>query len=140
MKRIWLIGFVFIASITSAQTIDSLAQDTLTLQEDTKIYYAVEQQAEFPGGLSAYIKFLKENLIYPKDAHKMGAEGKIFVKFIVKKDGSISEPEIIKGISMSLNAEAIRLVTIMPKWKPGRHNGMAVNSQFVLPIYFRIDN
>lgn len=138
MKKLCLITFAFITSIASAQTPDSLSLDTL--QEDTRIFYAVEQQAEFPGGLSAYMKFLEENLKYPEQAYKMGLNGKVFVKFIVKRDGSISMPEIMKGINESLNAEAIRLVSIMPKWKPGRQNGIAVNSQFVLPIYFRIDN
>lgn len=138
MKKLCLITFAFITSIASAQTPDSLSLDTL--QEDTRIFYAVEQQAEFPGGLSAYMKFLEENLKYPEQAYKMGLNGKVFVKFIVKRDGSISMPEIMKGINESLNAEAIRLVSIMSKWKPGRQNGIAVNSQFVLPIYFRIDN
>jgi TonB family protein len=105
--------------------------------DDEKVFYAVEQQAEFLGGRKAYMKFVEENLVYPKDAQRMGLKN-VFVKFIVKKDGSISSIEVMKGINESLDREAIRLVSIMPKWSPGKQNGVAVNSQFVLPISFKL--
>lgn len=107
---------------------------------DDKIFYAVEQQAEFPGGLQAMMKFLQKNIKYPASAKRMGIEGKVFVKFIVDKEGGISSMEVIKGINADLNNEAIRVIKLMPPWKPGKQNGRAVKSQFVLPVYFKLDS
>jgi len=108
--------------------------------DDDKIFYAVEQQADFPGGLQAMMKFLQKNIKYPASAKRMGIEGKVFVKFIVDKEGGISSMEVIKGINADLNNEAIRVIKLMPPWKPGKQNGRAVKSQFVLPVYFKLDS
>ena len=109
------------------------------LPEDEKVFYAVEQMAEFPGGAAAMLKFIQKNLRYPPKARRMGVEGKVFLKFIVGNDGAISNIEIVKGINDDLNNEAIRIVSIFPNWKPGYQNGRAVKSQFVLPIPFKLD-
>lgn len=108
--------------------------------DDDKIFYAVEQQAEFPGGAAAMYKFLNKNQKYPASARRMGVEGKVFVKFIVDKEGAISNIEIVKGINADLDNEAIRLIKIMPPWKPGKQNGRSVKSQFVLPVYFKLES
>jgi protein TonB len=70
----------------------------------------------------------------------MGIEGKVFVKFIVDKEGGISSMEIMKGINADLDKEAMRVIKLMPPWKPGKQNGRAVKSQFVLPVYFKLDS
>ena len=93
----------------------------------TKFFYAVEQQAEFPGGAKRCICFEQESEI-PASARRMGVEGKVFVKFIVDKEGAISNIEI-EGINADLDNEAIRLIKIMPPWKPGKQNGRSVKSQ-----------
>lgn len=108
--------------------------------DDDKIFYAVEQQAEFPGGTAAMYKFLNKNQKYPASARRMGVEGKVFVKFIVDREGAISNIEIVKGINADLDNEAIRLIKIMPPWKPGKQNGRSVKSQFVLPVYFKLES
>ncbi len=107
---------------------------------DDKIFYAVEQLAEFPGGNAAMYKFLNKNQKYPASARRMGVEGKVYVKFIVDKEGAISNIEIVKGINADLDNEAIRLIKIMPPWKPGKQNGRSVKSQFVLPVYFKLES
>lgn len=109
------------------------------LPEDEKVFYAVDQMAEFPGGAAAMFKFIQKNLRYPPNARRMGVEGNCFLKFIVGNDGAISNIKIVKGINDDLNNEAIRIVSIFPNWKPGYQNGRAVKSQFVLPIPFKLD-
>lgn len=108
--------------------------------DDDKVFYAVEQQAEFPGGFAAMNKFLSKNIKYPASAKRMGVEGKVFVKFIVDKEGAISSIEVIKGINADLDKEAVRVIKLMPPWKPGKQNGRSVKSQFVLPVYFKLDS
>lgn len=109
-------------------------------EEEDKVFMAVEQQAEFPGGMAAMYKFLNKNQKYPASARRMGVEGKVFVKFIVDKEGAISNIEIMKGINADLDKEAIRLIKLMPPWKPGKQNGRSVKSQFVLPINFKLES
>jgi TonB family protein len=110
-----------------------------SIPEDEKVFLAVEQQAEFPGGMAGLMDFLKNNTKFPPEARKK-MEGKVFVKFIVEIDGSISNIEVVKGLSPSLDQESIRLVSVFPRWIPGKQNQKAVRSQFVLPIYFKINN
>lgn len=107
---------------------------------DDKVFYAVEQQAEFPGGIAAMMKFLNKNIKYPPSARRMGVEGKVFVKFIVDKEGGISNIEVMKGMNADLDKEAVRVIKLMPPWKPGKQNGRAVKSQFVLPVYFKLSS
>lgn len=117
-------------------TSDSLSVDT---GDEDKIFIAVEQQAEFPGGLSAMVKFITKNLKYPASARRMGIEGRVYVQFIVERDGSISNTKVVKGISADLDKEAIRIVSSFPTWTPGMQGGRPVKSQFVLPIPFKLD-
>lgn len=106
---------------------------------DEAVFATVEKVAEFPGGMSAMMKFVKKNQIYPKTAQRMGVEGKVYVVFIVEKDGSISNVKIHRGINGDLDKEAIRIVSMFPKWNPGMQNGQAVKSQFILPIPFNLN-
>lgn len=119
---------------------DEPVQEVAVESDEDKIFYAVEQQAEYPGGLQAMMKFLSKNIKYPASAKRMGVEGKVFVKFIVDREGAISSIEIIKGINADLDKEAVRVIKMMPPWKPGKQNGRAVKSQFVLPVYFKLDS
>jgi TonB family protein len=119
-------------------TRDSTYRDTIP--DDEKIFFAVEQQAEFPGGMAGLKDFLRDNMKLPPEVKRKKIDGKVFVKFIVGIDGLISNIEVVKGLSPALDQEAIRLVSIFPRWIPGYQNQKAVKSQFVLPIYFRIDN
>ncbi len=106
---------------------------------NTKIYETVEQKAEFPGGMAAMYEWIEQHLQYPKEALKEGIEGRVFVRFTVRKDGSITDTKVIRSLDPLCDAEALRLVGTMPKWKPGRMTGIAVNSYYVLPIQFRLN-
>lgn len=106
--------------------------------EPEKIFEAVEEQATFPGGQAAMMKWLGNNIKYPEIAQQNGTEGKVTVKFTVEKDGSISNPTIAKGVDKDLDREAIRVVKKMPHWKPGKNNGVAVRSYFYLPVVFKL--
>jgi periplasmic protein TonB len=85
------------------------------------------------------MKFVLKNLKYPEMAKRMGIEGKVWVTFIVEKDGSISTIKITRGVNADLDREAIRIVSLFPKWSPGMQNGRTVKSQFVIPIPFKLD-
>lgn len=106
--------------------------------DEDKIFTVVEQQAEYPGGMAEMMKFLQKNVKYPAAARRMGIEGSVFVSFVVDKEGKISDPQIVKGISADCDKEALRVVQLMPPWKPGKQNGRSVKSRFVLPIKFKL--
>ncbi len=106
--------------------------------EEDIVFTVVEQQAEFPGGFEAMGKFLAKNMKYPAQARRMGIEGSVFVSFVIDREGNISEPQVIKGISAECDKEAVRVVSLMPPWKPGKQNGKPVKCRFVLPIKFRL--
>ncbi|MEO5979566.1 MAG: energy transducer TonB [Chryseolinea sp.] len=106
--------------------------------DDDMIFTVVEQQAEFPGGMEALVKFLQKNVKYPAIARRMNVEGSVFVSFVVDRAGAISDIAIVKGISAECDKEAARVVGLMPPWKPGKQNGKAVKSRFVLPVKFKL--
>jgi protein TonB len=106
--------------------------------DDDAIFTVVEQQAEFSGGFEAMAKFLSKNVKYPAVARRMGVEGSVFVSFVIDREGNISDPQVIKGISAECDKEAIRVIQLMPPWKPGKQNGKAVRCRFVLPIKFKL--
>lgn len=108
--------------------------------EPEKIFVAVEQPAEFPGGPAAMMKWLSNNIRYPESAQQNGISGRVVVKFVVEKDGSIGSPSIVKGVDRDLDQEALRVVKRMPKWQPGKNNGQPVRSYFNLPVTFRLQN
>lgn len=107
---------------------------------EEEIFVAVEQQAEFPGGMAALMKWLSNNIRYPEAAQQNDIQGKVIVKFVVEKDGSIGAATILKGVDKDLDREALRVVKKMPKWQPGKNNGVAVRSYFNLPVTFKLQN
>ncbi len=115
-------------------TSDELADDN-----PDKIHQVVEVQPEFPGGMKEMMKFIQNSLKYPDAAKAAGVEGKAFVQFVVKSDGSIDNVEIMRSSgNESLDAEALRVVKAMPKWKPAMNKGKAVNVKFVLPVVYKL--
>lgn len=105
-----------------------------------EIFTIVEENAEFPGGLSEMAKFIQKNLQYPSMAREAGISGKCFLKFVVNENGDISNVEVLKGVSgcPECDKEAIRVVKNMPKWKPAKMTGRSVKCYFNLPISFKI--
>jgi TonB family protein len=103
------------------------------------IYLAVEKMAQAPGGITSLQARLKKQIHYPPGARRLGVEGRVFIKFVVKKDGSLANFEIVKGINQELDQEALRVIQLEKNWKPGTQDGQVVNSQFVMPIEFRLN-
>lgn len=108
--------------------------------EPDKIFVAVEQPASFPGGEAALMKFLSNKVRYPEAAQQNDIQGRVMVNFVIEKDGSVSQVKILKGVDKDLDREAMRVVKSMPKWQPGKNNGVAVRSYFNLPVTFRLQN
>lgn len=109
------------------------------LKDDSKIYTdAVEVAPEYPGGYNAMFDFISKNVKYPKESKEKGIEGRVYVQFVVEKDGSLNEITVLRGVSKDIDAEAIRVVKAMPNWKPGMNEGKTVRVQYVLPFNFKL--
>ncbi len=106
--------------------------------DENDIFEVVEQNPSFPGGEAELMKWLHKNLKYPPVAQENGIQGKVYIQFVVNKDGSIVDPKIIRSADTSLDKEAMRVVQAMPKWTPGRQRGKAVRVRFTLPVTFRL--
>lgn len=128
----------FKAVVEQVQVVEPVPE--VKKDEPEKIFVAVEQPAEFPGGQAAMMKWLSNNIRYPESAQQNGISGRVVVKFVVEKDGSIGSPTIVKGVDRDLDQEALRVVKRMPKWQPGKNNGQPVRSYFNLPVTFRLQN
>jgi len=109
--------------------------------EDTgedEIFEFVEEDPSFPGGNAALMTWLAKNLKYPSAAQETGIQGRILVSFIVNRDGSIVEPRVMRSVDPSLDKEALRVVSSMPRWRPGKQHGKPVRVKFTLPVTFRL--
>jgi protein TonB len=108
------------------------------IEEEDELFTVVDQQPEYAGGYDAMIAFIKANMQYPANARKMRIEGTVHVSFIVSKTGAISDVKVLRGIMTECDREAVRVVEMMPAWKPGKQNGRPVNVRFILPLKFRL--
>ena len=109
------------------------------IPEEEPILQIVEQMPEFPGGMAALMRYLKENINYPRISRENNSQGKSFINFVVNSDGSIQDVEVLKSSSdVYLDKEALRVVGGMPKWNPGKQAGKAVRVRFTLPVTFRL--
>ena len=106
---------------------------------DDYIFTIVEEQPEYPGGTEAMYKYLRDNMRYPTMAREAGIQGTVFVTFVVERDGSITNVEIVRGIGGGCDEEAIRVVRSMPKWNPGKQRNQPVRVQFNLPVRFMLN-
>jgi periplasmic protein TonB len=109
------------------------------VEDENKVFMVVEQQPEFEGGYEAMMNFIRKNMKYPASARRMGIDGTVYVSFVVGKDGSISDVNVLRGISADCDKEAVRVVQMMPKWKAGKQNGKPVFVRFNLPIKFKLN-
>ena len=106
--------------------------------EETKIFTVVEQMPMFPGGDAALMGYLRDNIKYPTVAAENGVQGRVVVGFVVERDGSITDVNILRGVDPSLDREAMRVVKSMPRWNPGKQNGSAVRVKYQVPVSFRL--
>ena len=108
-------------------------------ENNEAIFSVVENEPEFPGGVEALYKFISKNVVYPKKALKDGIEGKVVVEFVIEANGSVTNVKVFKSVNPDLDKEAVRVVSMMPKWKPGSQGGKNVRSRFRIPINFQLN-
>lgn len=107
-------------------------------EEVDEVFTIVEDQPQPDGGMPAFYKFIGDKLKYPAQARRMGIEGKVFVQFVVDKNGNLTEVQAVKGIGAGCDEEAVRVIKSAPKWKPGKQRGRAVKVRMILPITFKL--
>lgn len=121
--------------------IADLNDHKIVIQEkEPEIHNLVEIMPGFPGGEAELMKWLKDNIKYPPTAAEQGIKGRVVVRFVVRPDGSVDKVEIVRPLDPSLDREALRVVKKMPKWLPGKQNGVAVHVYYTLPINFTLQN
>ena len=118
-------------------------QEVVVVAEEAKeevdeIFTIVEEPASPKGGMPAFYKYIGDKMKYPAQARRMGIEGKVFVQFVIGKDGSISDVKAVKGIGAGCDEEAVRVVQAAPSWSPGKQRGKSVKQRMVLPITFKL--
>jgi protein TonB len=106
--------------------------------EEVQIFMVVESMPEYPGGEAALYAFLAENIKYPQMAKESGIQGRVFVTFVVERDGRVTDVRVLRGIGGGCDEEAIRVVQSMPKWTPGKQRGKSVRVQYNLPVKFTL--
>ena len=117
----------------------SFMTSTAQTKKNDMVFDVVEVMPQFPGGQIAMLQYLMENIKYPEQAMKKGIQGRVAVRFIVEKDGSISDVKPILSVHPLLNKEAVRVVESMPKWTPGKQNGKPVRVRYNLPVMFKLN-
>ena len=117
----------------------SFMTSTAQTKKNDMVFDVVEVMPQFPGGQIAMLKYIMENIKYPEQAMKEGIQGRVAVRFIVEKDGSISDVKPILSVHPLLNKEAVRVVESMPKWSPGKQNGKPVRVRFNVPVMFKLN-
>lgn len=109
------------------------------VEESTdEIFEVVEEPCEFIGGMKALNEYLSKSIVYPEIAQENGIQGRVIVQFVVEKDGSTGNIQVVRGVDPALDKEATRVVKEMPKWKPGKQRGKPVRTKYTLPVQFRL--
>ena len=133
MKKLIMMSLMAMLGLTTVN-----AQKTVVAQKNQQVFDVVEQMPEYPGGMQALFEYLGQNLKYPEDAKQQKVEGRVIAIFVVETDGSISNVEVVKPVFPSLDAEAVRVLSGMPKWKPGMQSGKVVRVKYTVPINFSL--
>ncbi|MBQ9474285.1 MAG: TonB family protein [Bacteroidales bacterium] len=122
-------------------TLDAVAEEEITDNPSgDEVFVVVETMPEFPGGMDSLMAFLHENIVYPQEARVKKISGKVFVSFTVEKDGSLSDIKILRDLGYGCGNEVLRVLRLMPRWKPGMQQGKPVRCQFTLPVMFKLDD
>ena len=135
-KAMMIVGISLLLILSSCEKDDDDIDDPEPVTEI--VDETVDQMASYPGGIPALMDFLNENIKYPEQAEREGIEGRVVAGFIVERDGSVSNIEILKSVHPLLDAEVVRVLSLMPNWIPGRQNGQPVRVKYSLPITFRL--
>jgi TonB family protein len=147
MKNFGIVILFLIPFLGNAQDSDTKKEENTVItiengkvkgENEEEVFTIVENMPEFPGGQKALYEFLVKNLKYPAKAKKKGISGKVYVNFVIGKDGQVRDIKVIRGVHKLLDKEAIRVMKAMPKWKPGTQRGKNVNVSYNLPINFKL--
>jgi len=111
---------------------------SIEIVEDPTIHIHVEKSPQFKGGIDAFYKFVADNLEYPRKEQRMGIDGRVYLQFVIERDGSLTDIKVLKGVSEGLDAEAKRVLEAAPSWIPGSNRGQAVRVRMTLPIVFQL--
>ena len=147
------VGLLGASQVALAQQPDPMRKDTTSVgleryvapemgeveDPENEVYEIVEQMPEFPNGQETLMQYIAEQVKYPAEAKKAGAQGRVFVGFIVEPDGSLSDFKVLRGIGFGCDEEALRVVKSMPKWQPGMQRGKAVRVKYLVPVNFKLD-
>lgn len=137
------VKFVFDVEVTEdtkIQAVEAIEAPKIVEEETEQIFTIVEVTAEPKDGLAAFYQSISEQIKYPAQARRMRVEGKVFVEFVIGKDGKITEVKAVKGIGAGCDEEAVRIIQNSPPWNPGRQRGRPVRQRMVLPIIFKLAN
>ena len=134
---------LLVCLVMAASAMPAAAQTQNNVQEKGEeqkepVLKVAEKMPEYPGGMSACLQYLSDNIRYPADAAKQKIEGRVLVTFIINKDGSVSDAEVLRPFHPSLDLEALRVVLSMPNWEPGYQRGHTVRVRFTVPVTFRL--
>lgn len=133
MKKVLMMALMTLFCLTTVS-----AQKTVVAKKNQKVFDVVEQMPEYPGGSAALFEYLSSTVKYPADAEKKKVEGRVLVTFVVEQDGSISDITVVRKVFPSLDAEAVRVIAGMPRWKPGMQSGKVVRVKYTVPMTFRL--
>lgn len=132
------VGLLGTSQVALAQQPDTLRMDTLQEVADQEVFGIVETMPMFRGGERKLFEFIENNLVYPQQAIDAGVEGWVVVGFYIEKDGTVSDAEVLRGIGYGCDEEALRVVGLMPKWRPGAQGGIKIRMSMMLPINFAL--
>ena len=121
-----------------AASAPQIAPNNKPVIQDGEVFTVVEEMPQYPGGMMECMKFLSKNIRYPAESQKAKIEGRVIVQYVVKEDGKVSDVKVVRSVSPDLDAEAIRVVSMMPEWIPGKQRGKAVAVKYTMPIMFRL--
>ena len=133
MKKFLIMALMALFGLTTVS-----AQKTVVAKKNQQVFDVVEKMPEYPGGQAALFEYLSTNVKYPADAEKKKVEGRVLVTFIVNTDGSITDIELVRKAFPSLDAEAVRVISGMPKWIPGEQKGQKVRVKYTVPLSFHL--
>lgn len=129
-----------VTTTTNEEVTEEVVETEEVIQEEEEVvnFYVIEEKPEYPGGEEALLKYIADNTKYPEIAKENNIQGKVFVEFVIQKDGSVGDVKILRGVDPYLDAEAVRVVKSLPKWSPGKQRGKAVKVSFQVPINFKL--
>ena len=113
-------------------------RDEIAQKDSARVYEVVDEMPQYPGGFTAMMTYVGQNIKYPAEVIAKGIEGRVLVQFVVNKEGNLQDIKVVKGIDPLIDQEAILVISSMPKWTPGKQKGKAVNVQFIIPLQFQI--